>query len=133
MGTWAAGNFDNDNAGDYVYELVGGLVKQIESTVASESKMEPDRSSSVIMMCNVELVWVLCRHLNMTPPKAATVEEWKQKYLAVWEAYIDQLSPKAAYKQQRRAVLVQTFDQLISYSVSVEQERAARAAARQRK
>ena len=133
MGTWAAGNFDNEKACDYVCDLVGSLIKQIESTVASEDNMEPDRSSGVLMMCNVELVWVLCRHLDMTPPAAATVEEWKQKYLAVWEAYIDQLSPKAAYKQERRAVLIQTFDQLISHSVSVEQERAARAAARQRK
>ena len=45
-------------------------------------------------------------------PPPETVAEWKQKYLAIWEACIDGLSPEPNYKRQRREVLVATFERV---------------------
>jgi hypothetical protein len=75
--------------------------------------MEPDERSSALMMCNVELLWLIGRHVGLSQLKLDEVEGWKQKYLEVWDGYIDGLKPKAGFKEERRKVIAETFDRLI--------------------
>jgi Domain of unknown function (DUF4259) len=124
MGVWAAGNFDNDEAMDYVHELVDQMVEQIVSTVASEHGMEPDEPDSFRLMCNVELLWLIGQRVGASLPKSAAVADWKTKYLAVWDEYIDDLDPKPGFKEERRAVITESFDRLISLCRSQEQRQA---------
>jgi hypothetical protein len=121
MGVWGAGNFANDAALDYAHELVDGMVKQVEETIASEHGMEPDEWASARMIANVELMCVIGRHVGLSMMEAATVEWWKGEYLVVWDGYIDGLQPKPGFKEERRKVIVETFDRLIE--LRREQER----------
>jgi hypothetical protein len=113
MGVWGAGNFANDAALDYTHELVDELAEQVEETIASEHGMEPDEPSSARMMASIELMWVVGWHVGISMMEAATVEWWKDEYLAVWDRYIDGLQPKPGFKEERRKVIVETFDRLI--------------------
>ena len=74
MGVSGAGNFQNDEAMDYTHELVDQMIEQIEATVASEYGMYPDEPDNFIMMCNVELIWLIGQHTGLSLPEAATVE-----------------------------------------------------------
>jgi hypothetical protein len=113
MGVWGAGNFANDQALDYAHELVDRMIEQVEEAVASEHGLEPDEPDSVRVMCNVELMWLIGRHAGLSRPEAETAEVWKDRYLAVWDAHIDGLDPEPGFKEERRAVVVATFDRLI--------------------
>jgi hypothetical protein len=129
MGTWGAGNFENDDAAEYLIGLCKPLVEQIRSTVALPRLLQPDEPDSDIMMANVEILAVLGSNIGKTKdnaigrlifpfplPASEEVERWKHKYLEVWDGYIDQLGPSVDYKQRRRRVLVDTFDHLIAVS-----------------
>ena len=47
MGTWGAGNFENDDAAEYFIGLCKPLVEQIRNTVAQPALMQPDEPDSV--------------------------------------------------------------------------------------
>jgi hypothetical protein len=113
MGVWGAGNFASDAALDYVHEVVDTMVHQIAEAIASEHGMEPDEDSSTVMVCNVELMCLIGRRVGISMVKAAAVESWKEAYLKVWDGYIDGLKPVPGFKEERRAVIVETFDRLI--------------------
>src|SRR2546430_13476583 len=114
MGVWAAGNFANDEALDYAHELVDQMIEQVEETIASEHGMEPDEPDSARLMCNIELIWLIGKHVGLSILEAPKVEEWKAKYLAAWDGYINGLDPKPGFKEERRGVIVDSFDRLAS-------------------
>jgi hypothetical protein len=120
MGVWGAGNFANDEALDYGHELVDQMIEQVEEAMASEHGLEPDEPDSARVMCNVELMWLIGKHAGLSMPEAETVEGWRDKYLAVWDGYIDGLEPKPGFKEERRAVIVESFDRLIALCRSEE-------------
>ena len=53
-------------------------------------------------------------------PEAETIQNWKTKYLAVWDKYIDGLVPKPGFKEERRAVILKSFNRLIALCKSQE-------------
>jgi hypothetical protein len=53
---------------------------------------------------------------NGIAPNKSTVQNWKDKYLAIWDAEIDSLSPMPGFKEQRRKVIIETFDRLLNLS-----------------
>ncbi len=125
MGTWGPGNFENDCAADHLYEVCGPLLKQVEDAIQDPSAIEPDEYDADIVTANLEIIACLSEHLGryergelqdflypcvLPPPE--TIAEWKQKYLAVWDAHIDGLDPDADYKQTRRQVIIDTFDRV---------------------
>lgn len=133
MGTWGAGNFENDCAAEHVQELCSGLIAQIEKAVADPELLEPGEYHSQVMMANIEILACLSEGLGrfeygsipdmLYPvfiPPSNTVEQWKTVYLNVWDNFIDRLEPKADYRKQRRDVLVDSFDRLISAARIIE-------------
>jgi len=74
----------------------------------------PDEDWGVAVPCNLELLHLIAQQnwLGTNLPHPDTIADWKTKYLAVWDQAIDALGPSPGYKEQRRTVLVQTFDQL---------------------
>src|ERR1700755_1332195 len=113
MGTWAADNFANDEALDYAHELVDKMIRQVTKTIASKHGMEPDEPDSAVLMCNIDLMWLVGKHARLSMPEAETIREWKAKYLAVWDRVIDDLNPKPRYKTERRGVISKSVHQLI--------------------
>jgi hypothetical protein len=120
MGVWGAGNFNSDCAMDFVGGLVDKFVQEVDYASGDPGRMEPDEYHGDIMPCLVAIISSL-HELTGTAaiPKPGIVADWKRKYMKVWEEYIDKLQPAPGYKDQRRSVLLETFDRLETQSRSV--------------
>lgn len=121
MGTWGAGNFDSDTAADHLSSLVARLVAEVTEAMAGDPvELEPDEYWGVTVPCNLELLLVLDRQgwVGVTLPPPEVIRAWRETFLAVWERTIDGLEPKPAYKEARRAVLNDTFEQLAEASAA---------------
>ncbi|MYW13744.1 DUF4259 domain-containing protein [Streptomyces sp. SID2563] len=115
VGTWGAGNFDSDTAADHLSELVGRLVAEVGEAVGGDpGGIEPDEYDGVAVPCNLELLLLLHSRgwVGVTLPAPEVVRGWRDAYMAVWERTIDGLEPVEGFKDERRAVLVGTFDRL---------------------
>jgi hypothetical protein len=71
-----------------------------------------------MLMPSVEVLALRCERSSAEPPRADTVRQWSQKYLAVYDRTIDKLKPKAGYKAARRKVIENTFRWLESLAES---------------
>ncbi|CAL9576185.1 hypothetical protein SUDANB171_04918 [Streptomyces sp. enrichment culture] len=115
MGTWGSGNFESDTARDYLSSFMDQLVAEVAEVMDGDPvAIEPDEYWGVAVPCQLELLHVLIRagHASDTPLRPEVVEKWKTHFMAVWERTIDGLEPSREYKDERRAVLVRTFDRL---------------------
>src|SRR5438045_746484 len=112
MGTWGPGNFENDYAADLLYEVCGPLLKQVEEAMSNPSMLEPDEDADLVL-ANLEIIACLSEHLGryehgelqdfLYPcvlPPPATIADWKQRFLQVWDACIDGLDPEPDYKRK---------------------------------
>ncbi|MFI7278100.1 DUF4259 domain-containing protein [Streptomyces sp. NPDC049879] len=115
MGTWDSGNFDNDTAAEHLAMVIGRLVDEIVAAMAGDPVgIEPDEYGGVVVPCNAELLTVLARagYGAGALPGRAVVEEWRRRFVEVWERTIDGLEPTPEYRAKRRAILDRTFDGL---------------------
>ncbi|MEU8696588.1 DUF4259 domain-containing protein [Streptomyces sp. NPDC048680] len=125
MGTWGAGNFDSDTAADHLAELADRLVTEVREAMAGDPvELEPDEYWGVTVPCNLELLLLLDRQgwVGPTLPSPEVIRTWQKTFLAVWERTIDGLEPKPAYKDERRAVLNETFERLAEASAAATAE-----------
>jgi hypothetical protein len=121
MGTWGPGNFDNDEAVDYLMEVVDGFVESVEQ-VFSQGRASLDEQGEGRLMPTVEMISVLCDWCQggppairvVAPPRPAVVRRWKQQYLEIFDEEIDGLllPGKEYFGPERRAHIVRTFDRL---------------------
>ncbi|MFF1795724.1 DUF4259 domain-containing protein [Kitasatospora sp. NPDC086009] len=115
MGTWGSGNFDSDAAADHLGEFTARLIGEVEQAMAGDRvELEADEYWGTAVPCNLELLHLIAsRHyVGAGLPAAATIEGWKADFMAVWEKSIDGLEPAPGHKEERRAVLLRTFDDL---------------------
>ncbi|MFI6230906.1 DUF4259 domain-containing protein [Micromonospora echinospora] len=115
MGTWGSGNFDDDTAADHLAALTDRLIAEVTEAMSDDpTAIEPDEYWGVAVPCNLELLHLLGqqRYVGVRLPDPETIADWKSRYLAVWDGTIDGLEPGPEYREERRAVLVRTFDQL---------------------
>lgn len=115
MGTWGSGNFENDTAADHLSILMDRLITEVADAMAGAPvEIEPDEYGGVVVPANLELLSLLARqgYVGASLPEVEVVEEWKKAYMAVWEGYIDNLAPAPGHKEERRTVLIRTFDEL---------------------
>ena len=115
MGSWGKGNFDSDTAADHLGRVTGRLIAEVAKAMSGDLvEIEPDEYWGVAVPCNLELLCLLAEqpYVGVELPPVETIADWKQRYLAVWDETIDGLEPTPDYREQRRAVLVNTFDRL---------------------
>ncbi len=109
MGTFAADNFGNDGARDYLAGLTARLVATISEIMADESRLALDEDGETMLIPSVEILALLCERYDSHPPRPETVRQWAQKYLELFDRTIDSLHPKPGYKAARRKVIDKTF------------------------
>jgi hypothetical protein len=113
MGVWGVGNFDSNQAVDYLaLDVQRPLLAKIAHVMANPSLAEADERSSFEMMAAVEVLNLLYEHVGGTPPQPQEVALWKEQYLRIWDGYIDQLSTDKDYKWRRRAVILASFERM---------------------
>jgi hypothetical protein len=106
---WGVGNFDNDAAVDYLSMLTMQLTATITAVAADDERLALDEDGETMLMPSVEVLALLCERYNAEPPKPAAVQQWREKYLAVYDRQIDTLNPSAEFRVGRRRAIEQTF------------------------
>jgi hypothetical protein len=116
MATWGAGNFDSDGAFDFIFEQIERYVALINEIFADEEyRFLLDEDAETELMPSVEILILLCERCNNVLPEGLKVDAWKQRYLAMYDAQIDDLAPVPGFKEERRAVIERTFDRLLKH------------------
>jgi hypothetical protein len=108
-GAWGVDNFDNDAALDYLSMLTMQLTATITAVVGDDERIELDEDGETMLMPGVEVLALLCERYNTAPPKPATVRQWRDRYLAVYDRDIDKLKVTAEFKAGRRKAIEKTF------------------------
>lgn len=127
MGVWGPGNFESDTVADGLGELtdriIGDIAEQYDGA-SDDSALDPDEWGGEMVPAWLELLVDIVerRRVGATFPTAAVLTDWRDRYLRVWDGYIDDLDPDEDYKVARRAVLVGTFDRAISLAAIREQD-----------
>lgn len=126
MGVWGPGNFDSDTVADGLGELtnriIGEISEQFDDT-SDDSAVQPDEWGGEMVPAWLEILIDIVEpgRVGATFPSAATLRDWRDRYLRVWDEYIDELEPDDTYKTERRAVLVTTFERAIALAAAREQ------------
>jgi hypothetical protein len=119
MGAWGPGNFDNDAAGDFRDEVILNLVRNMERSLETEDldNFDLDDIGDGLLMPSADLLLTLCKFYRISPMIAEDkLSVWKDQYLAIFDEVIDTYGAKDEYKKERRAVISNTFDELIVLS-----------------
>ncbi|MBX9691312.1 MAG: WGR domain-containing protein, partial [Cyanobacteria bacterium] len=111
MGTWNVGNFDNDEALDYVCELMEQLQARVDQWFAVDEPDIGDGGEGVVMP-TVAIMHLLAENCNAAPPKQNQVSKWSERYVELYGAQIDELSEDEEFKKQRKLAIQVTFKKL---------------------
>jgi hypothetical protein len=113
MGTWGEDNFANDAALDFVGDLIASLKRRIEE-IFEEDTCSLDEDGEAELMPTVAIISLLCEHYDVGPPREEDVRRWREQYLRVFDAQIDDLliDPQSDFKAKRRRVIEETFAKL---------------------
>ena len=114
MGTWGSGNFDNDKALDYLASVADPLVAQLQAVVDTPSLAEADEDGGIQCLVAAEILTGLSQYYTGPKLTPQLVTDCRDVVLAEWEATIDELDPDEDYKTERRAIMQQTFAQLLT-------------------
>lgn len=119
MGTWGPGNFEDDTAADGLGEITDDLIAKISEQFADEdddTALEPDEWGGSMVPAWLELLTDLgsAGRVGATFPASTTIETWRDRYLRVWDEYIDELDPDEDYRVERLRVLTSTFERALA-------------------
>lgn len=117
VGTWGFGNFESDDAQDFVDEQIDRFVDIITEVFADEQRFLLDEGAEGQLMPSVEILILLCEHCGALLPQEIDVAAWKRRYLEMYDAQIDGVSAAPGYKDKRRAVIESTFDRLLPHQL----------------
>ncbi|RVW09054.1 DUF4259 domain-containing protein [Prescottella agglutinans] len=127
MGVWGPGNFDSDTVADGFGEVTDRIIGDIAEQFADasdDSALEPDEWGGEMVPAWLEILTEIVEpgRVGATFPSVAVLRDWRERYLRVWDGYIDALEPKDDHKVARRAVLVDTFERAVALAVRREQD-----------
>lgn len=124
MGVWGPGNFESDTVADGLGELTGRIIDQIAEQFEDDSALEPDEWGGAMVPAWLEILVEIVEppRVGATFPSVAVLSDWRDRYLRVWDEYIDELDPDDDYKVERRAVLVSTFERAIALATTRERD-----------
>lgn len=125
MGVWGAGNFDSDAVADGLGVLTDRIIADIAGEFGGDdSRLEPDEWGGEMVPAWLEILIGIVEpgRVGATFPSEAVLTEWRERYLGVWDGYIDELGPDDEFKVARRAVLVDTFERAIALAMARQEE-----------
>lgn len=127
MGVWGPGNFESDTVADGLGALTGRIIDEIAEQFADaddDSALEPDEWGGAMVPAWLEILVEIVEppRVGATFPSVAVLSDWRDRYMRVWDEYIDELDPDDDYKVERRAVLVGTFERAIALAATRERD-----------
>ncbi|MGL6074711.1 MAG: DUF4259 domain-containing protein [Fimbriiglobus sp.] len=128
MGAWGPGVYQSDSACDVLDAASGPLLKIIERATASDKAIRADlaheRLIAAMDLLATIYMDVSSRTTDILPrsklhgcqlPEPADIRAWRTRYLAAWEAAIDESSHANCCRQRRQAI-TEAFDKLLAAS-----------------
>jgi len=109
MEAFSEDNFGNDGARAYLAILIAKLIATAHEICSNDSRLELDEDGETMFMPSIEVLALLCERYGATPPRPATVRQWHDKYLRLYDRTVDQLEPPPEFKTARRKVIENTF------------------------
>src|SRR5947209_6221618 len=100
-------NFGNDGARAYLGMLTAKLMATIKEIVADDERLAPDEDGESLFMPSLDVLALLCERYAAQPPKVAKVRQWRDKYLALFDAA--EIGPSEEFRTKRRMVIANTF------------------------
>ncbi|MFE3291510.1 DUF4259 domain-containing protein [Rhodococcus sp. NPDC059234] len=100
-----------DGLGALTDGIIADIATQFDGA-PGDSALEPDEWGGEMVPAWLEILVEIvepCR-VGATFPSVEVLTDWRDRYLRVWDEYIDDLDPDGDYKVARRAVLVGTFE-----------------------
>ena len=128
MGRWGAGNFDDDIARDFLNDIIARSERFIERILAGDYPEEARGLSSLedagecCLVPTVEVIIALHERLGSEYlPNPETVARWSRDYLDRLEQILKETDPSvlAWYREERRPVIVDTFNRLLILSEKI--------------
>jgi hypothetical protein len=116
MGREREDNFGNDGARAYLGMLTAKLMATINEVFADDERLEPDEDGESLFMPSLDVLALLCERYAAKPPRPAKVRQWRDKYLAMFDAA--KVGPSEAFRAGRRMVIANTFRWLESLAES---------------
>jgi hypothetical protein len=96
----------------YLAEIVRQLTTTITDILADRKRIALDEEGESRLMPSVELIALLCERYQAIPPREKIVQQWRKKYLKVFDQQVESLAPPADLKLRRRKVIDNTFEWL---------------------
>jgi hypothetical protein len=126
MGTWDAGNFDNDSARDFLAVMMDRWISIIGEPPPEASQMELAPGLELIEGCVMPTAELLIATIERFEeaervPTPKQVTGWSELALAAYDSEIEGFDPDEEYKRERRRVIADTFARLLAIAESHEQ------------
>lgn len=98
-----------------MWERGNEIIERLLSLAKNPRSREADEAEYYALFVDFEFVFALntkglfaCQF-----PPADEIVELRDDYIAGWDAYIDNLKPKAEFKRKRRSHILRTFNRFI--------------------
>jgi hypothetical protein len=111
MGTAGAGVFENDAAMDARDDVANHITAAIEDFLSAATFGVEDTESVVAYVALLTSLIETCQASGPSPQEAAG---WRDKVLEVFDSEIDELEPAPGFKEERRTVIVATFEHFLA-------------------
>jgi hypothetical protein len=118
MSIWGTGNLENDNAADFMGEIIHQMYTIVKSNLTQE-KVDAggflERVGEAQVIPAIVTFMALHKQLNIGVAEFEDedIEDWKKLYLHAYDKEIYSLfHPEDAFVKERREVIVKTFDEL---------------------
>ena len=125
MGVWGPGNFENERCSFHLTELCEPILEEVSRAIAEIELLDQALPDDRIP-ANLEIIACLVENLGrhqfgglydfLYPcelPHADELFDWKHKFLNKWDECIEHVEPAHDHQEERRAVIVNTFDRII--------------------
>ena len=111
MGTWGSGNFEDDTAADFIHMFTSDIIDEISKIIDDKNAIEPDEYEGVALPCKIEILTMITeKEWGCYAPSIEEVEEWKKKYLKVYDEYNISNVEYMDFILKKRRIINNTFD-----------------------
>lgn len=112
MGTWGAGNLENDYALDELCDRSAKLVEAMMDRARGKRSREGDEYDYTTLFVEFEIVFALeAKGLLMGRlPEPDDVEELKLSFIQDWEVYYEEMAASPEHLKKRRQCIMRTFN-----------------------
>ncbi|MBC7814636.1 MAG: DUF4259 domain-containing protein [Burkholderiales bacterium] len=114
MGTWGLGNFESDNAEEYLDTVMKRLVDEIKSHLSPEKLNEEDfleAYGEIIVIPAIDILASLQeQYRSYGYIDRVMVNDWKREYLQAYDREDGMYSEE--HTRERRAIIEATFERL---------------------